>query len=198
MCSKRIGLLGGTFDPPHIGHLIAAIHVKAELELDEVRLIVANRPWQKEGSRTITSAERRLAMTSAAAQACEVEGIHASDIELDIGGPSYMVETLERVQADEPGSTFFVIVGADAAGELDTWHKADRLKSLADFVFINRPGYVLPKADGWKFEVVEIPSIDLSSSDLRQMVTDEKSLLFLTPRQVMQDIEALGLYRLDQ
>ncbi len=196
MYSRRVGLLGGTFDPPHIGHLVAAIHVQTSLQLDEVRLVVANHPWQKEGSREITEAEQRLAMATAAAEACEVEAIVASDIELRIGGPSYMVNTLERLQVDEPHTSFLTIVGADAANDLDTWHKADRLKENADFVVVNRPGYPAPDIEGWAHQTVEIPAIDLSSSDIRKMVFEQKPLSFLTPPQVMQHIEAQGLYRL--
>ncbi len=196
MYSRRVGLLGGTFDPPHIGHLVAAIHVQTSLELDEVRLVVANHPWQKEGSREITEAEQRLAMATAAAEACEVEAIVASDIELRIGGPSYMVNTLERLQDDEPHTSFLTIVGADAANDLDTWHKTDRLKENAEFVVVNRPGYSTPDIEGWAHQTVEIPAIDLSSSDIRKMVFEQKPLSFLTPPQVMQHIEAQGLYRL--
>lgn len=192
----KVGLLGGTFDPPHIGHLVVAIHVKAAFGLDEVRLVVANHPWQKEGTRTITSSEERLAMTTKAVEASGVEGISVSDIEIRIGGPSYMVTTLERLQIEESESDFLPIIGADAASELHTWHESERLREIAHFVVVNRPGYPSPDMSGWRHETVEVPPMDLSSSDIRELVENGKPLAFLTPRLVIQHIEALGLYRL--
>src|SRR4051794_20612627 len=109
----RTGVLGGTFDPPHIGHLLAAVNVRHALDLDEVLLVVANDPWQKTGSRPITPAEDRLAMVRAAAEG--LGGIVASDLELRRGGPSYMVDTLAELGEHDPDGERFLILGADAA-----------------------------------------------------------------------------------
>jgi nicotinate-nucleotide adenylyltransferase len=114
--SQRVGILGGTFDPPHIGHLIAADQVRDQLALDEVRLVVSNRPWQKAGSRPITEAARRLELVRAAV--ADAPGLAASSIEVELGGSSYTAVTLDALGEAEPGTEWLVVVGADAAARL--------------------------------------------------------------------------------
>jgi nicotinate-nucleotide adenylyltransferase len=178
---SRTGVLGGTFDPPHIGHLLAAINVRHALALDEVLLVVANDPWQKTGSRPITPAEDRLAMVRAATDG--LDRLTASDVELARGGPSYMVDTLTELGERDPAGERFLILGADAAAGLPTWHRADDLPALATLVLVDRPGIPCPPPPaGWAFERVEIPRIELSSTELRARVAEGRPLdLLVTP-----------------
>ena len=190
---KRVGLLGGTFDPPHIGHLVMADQVLDRLELDAVRLVVSNRPWQKVGSRLITEASRRLEMVTAAV--LESPGVEASGIELELGGPSYTVVTLEALTEREPDTEWLIVVGADAAAGLDTWHRAGELRAQRRFIVVNRPGHAEPPPPGWRCDLVDIPALDISSTELRRMVAERRSIRHLTPHPVVQLLEGWGLYR---
>ena len=110
----RLGVFGGTFDPPHVGHLVTAVNVRHALALDRVLLVVANVPWQKVGERTVSPAEDRLAMVEAAARG--VAGLEVSRLEIDRGGPSYTADTLGELRRAHPRAELFLIVGSDAAG----------------------------------------------------------------------------------
>lgn len=191
----RLGILGGTFDPPHLGHLIVADQVLHALSLSEVILVPANDPWQKVGVRKITPADKRLAMTRAAVGTSA--GLSVSGIELELGGPSYTSVTLdalaERRQADE----WLVIVGADAAAGLDTWHNTERLREQATIVVVNRPGADFQPPTGWSWELVEIPSVAISGTGLRRRVAQGNSIRFLTPQPVIDHITEWNLYRDD-
>ena len=192
---ERIGVLGGTFDPPHIGHLLAAVNVRSALDLDRVLLVVANEPWQKVGSRAISPAADRMAMVAAAVR--DLDGIEASDIEIRRGGPSYSVETLEALRAADPDVDLFLIVGADAAGALHTWERAEDLPALATLVLVDRPGvHAADPPDRWLPERVEIPRVEVSSTDLRARVVDGRPLDFLLPPAVVMCIRERRLYGL--
>jgi nicotinate-nucleotide adenylyltransferase len=193
--TRRVGVLGGTFDPPHLGHLVVADQVLSALDLDEVKLVPANSPWQKVGSRAITSAERRLEMTQAAVG--DTSGLAVSAVELELGGPSYTSNTLEALSAREPNTDWLVIVGADAAAGLDTWHNTERLREQATIVVVNRPGTDFQPPTGWRWELVEIPSVSVSGTSLRRRVALGRSIRFLTPAAVINRIEAWNLYRDD-
>jgi len=133
---KRIGLFGGTFDPPHVGHLVTAVNVRYALGLDSVVLMVANSPWQKDGTRPISPAEDRLAMVEAAV--ADVEGLVAGDAEIRRGGPSFTADTLEGLAKCFPGAELFTIVGDDAAAGLTTWQRYDEIVALSRLVGRNR------------------------------------------------------------
>jgi nicotinate-nucleotide adenylyltransferase len=141
---ERLGVFGGTYDPPHVGHLVAALAVRHALDLDRVLLTVANEPWQKSGSRKISPAEDRLAMVRAAVDG--VEGLEASAIEIERGGPSFSVDTLEALAAADPTGERFLVLGADAAAGLGTWERAEALPGLATLVVVDRPGMDAPPA----------------------------------------------------
>ena len=191
---ERLGVFGGTFDPPHIGHLVAAISAREQLGLDRVLLVVANEPWQKTGTRPISPAEDRLAMVAAAV--ADVDGLEASRMELDRGGPSYTADTLRELADNDPGGQRFLILGADAAGGLPTWERADELPALATLVLVERPGVPAPAPPaGWSYEVAQMPRLDVSSTDLRRRVLEGRSLRFLTPDAVVSCIEERRLYR---
>lgn len=189
----RIGVFGGTFDPVHVGHLVAAVNVRYSLRLDRLLLVVANVPWQKAGGRAITPAEDRLALVEAATG--DLEGIEASRLELDRGGPSYTADTLAEVAALHPGARLFCVVGADLAAELTTWERSDEVRAAATMVVVNRPGSAggasLP---GWRVEVVEVPALDVSSTDLRARVATGRPLDFLVPEAAVRCIRRRGLY----
>ena len=136
--AERLGLFGGTFDPPHVGHLVTAVNVRHELGLDRVLLVVNDQPWQKLGTREITPAEDRFAMVEAAVGS--VEGIEASRIEIDRGGLSFTADTLHDLQAEAPDRELFVVLGSDAAGGLPSWERADEVRALATIVVVDRPG----------------------------------------------------------
>lgn len=166
---RRIGVFGGTFDPPHLGHVATALEVRHLLALDEVVFVVAGDPWQKSGDRSISPSTVRVAMTEAAIAG--VSGARVSTIEVDRGGPSYSVETLEALRAVDPDDDHFLIVGSDAAAGLDTWHRAGDLAELATIVVVDRGGREggRPPA-GWPYALVDVPALEVSSSDLRRRV----------------------------
>lgn len=184
MARQRIGVLGGTFDPIHIAHLVAALEARHALELDEVLLVVANEPWQKVDDRHVTSAEDRFAMVAAAV--ADVAGIAASRIEIDRGGPSYTADTLEQLSSAD--RDLFLIVGSDV--HLDTWVRVDDVRRLAQLVVVTRPGEP-PTADA---VVVEIPALAVSASDLRTRLTAGRPVDFLIPPGALRFIRERGLY----
>lgn len=189
----RIGILGGTFDPIHVGHLVAAVNVRYSLALDRLLLVVANVPWQKAGLRSITPAEDRYALVEAAVG--DVEGVEASRIEIDRGGPSYTVETVEEVARQFPSASLFCVVGADVADELGTWERSEVIAELATLVVVNRPGSVrTAPLVGWRVEEVEVPALEVSSTDLRARAADGRPLDYLVPGEAVRCIRARGLY----
>lgn len=194
MASERLGIFGGTFDPPHIGHLVTAVNVRHELRLDRVLLMVNNVPWQKVGSRAISPAEARFAMVDAAVGS--VDGLEASRMEIDAGGVSYTADTLAALRAEGPGRELFVILGADAAAGVQTWERYEEVRELATVVVVARPGAAgAPALEGWQWVQVEVPRLEVSSTDLRSRVTDGRPLDYLVTDEVVERIATLGLYR---
>ncbi len=195
---ERLGVLGGTFDPPHMGHVAAASACLEQLGLDRVLFVVANDPWQKSPVRDVTPAADRLAMVEAAVRS--VPRAEASRIELDRGGPSYTVETVEALAnsaraAGRPDPEQFLIVGADVIGSLPTWHRAACLAELVTLVVLRRPGAPGPdRVPGWRLEVVPGPELDLSSSEVREVLAAGRSAHGLVPEAVERYIEAHNLY----
>lgn len=188
----RIGVFGGTFDPPHVGHLVAAVNVRHALALDVVLLVVANVPWQKVGARNVTPAADRLAMVRAAVG--DVEGIEASALEIDRGGPSYTADTLAELARRHPGAELFLVLGSDAAAGLPTWDRVDQVRQGATVVVVDRPGGAAPVLDGWRYERVEVPRLEVSSTDLRARVADGRPLDYLLTPAVIDCIRGRGLY----
>lgn len=190
--ARRIGVLGGTFDPPHVGHLVTAIEVRDALELDVVLMVVANEPWQKADRLDLSPAAVRLAMVRAALDG--VDGVVASDLEIRRGGPTYSVDTLEELHHLEPDAELFLVLGADAAAGLDTWRDPQRLAELCRLVVVGRPGTTEGPPPGFRHDVVEVPRLDVSSSDLRLRAATGRSLRFLTPEGVVSVIRDERLY----
>jgi nicotinate-nucleotide adenylyltransferase len=186
-----VGVFGGTFDPPHVGHVAVAANVRWALGLDQVLLVVANEPWQK-AHRPVSSAADRLAMVEAAVDG--VPGVAASALEIERGGPSYTVDTLDELARHHPGAPLHVVVGADAAALLDTWERAADVRDRAGVVVVGRPGAADVLPPGWEATRVEVPLLDVSSTDLRARVADGRPLDGLVPPRVVVMIRERGLY----
>jgi nicotinate-nucleotide adenylyltransferase len=192
--AERLGLFGGTFDPPHVGHLVTAVNVRHELDLDRVLLVVNDQPWQKVGTRTITPAADRLAMVEAAVGT--VEGLEASSLEIDRGGMSYTADTLAALRAEQPDRDLYVILGSDAALGLPTWERADEVRDMATIVVVERPGtHEAEPLPGWSWVAVEVPRLEVSSTDLRARVADGRPLDYLLTPDVIAAVERRGLYQ---
>ena len=188
----RVGLFGGTFDPPHLGHLVTAVNVRHVLKLDLVVLMVANDPWQKHGTREVASATDRLAMVRAAIAG--VNGLVAGDDEITRGGPSFTADTLQMLRERYPDADLFTIVGDDAAAKFGTWHRANEIAKLSTLVVVDRPGSPITPPSEYQWNRVEVPRLEVSSSDLRARFVDGRPLEYLISDEVMQVISARGLY----
>jgi nicotinate-nucleotide adenylyltransferase len=188
----RLGVFGGTFDPVHVGHLVAAVNARHALDLDRVLLVVANQPWQKH-ARVVTPASDRFAVVEAAVTG--VEGIEASPLEVERGGPSYTADTLDELSARHPDAELFLVIGADLADELDTWERVEAVREHATLVVVNRPGVRPAKPlSEWRTVSVEIPDLDISSTDLRARAATSRPLDFLVPEPAVRVIRQRGLY----
>lgn len=188
----RLGILGGTFDPVHIGHLVAAQEARDALGLDRVLLVVANDPWQKTAELPITPAEDRFAVLAAAVAG--VAGLEPSRIEIDRGGPTYTIDTVRQLGRLHPAAELFLVVGADVAATLDTWHRVDELAPLVTLVVVTRgDGAVAPRR-GWTVVPVVIPALEISSSDLRRRFAEDGPVDFLLPASAIRCIRDRGLY----
>jgi nicotinate-nucleotide adenylyltransferase len=193
--APRIGVLGGTFDPIHVGHLVAAVNARHALHLDRVILMVANLPWQKTGQRVVTPAEDRWAMVEAAVGG--VEGLEAGRLEMDRGGESFTADTMVELASLHPGASLFLIVGWDVAAELTTWDRWEDIQRLATLVVVNRPGAGRPAGldgDGWRVEEVTVPNLEISSTDLRSRAATGRPLDYLVPEAAVHCLRARGLY----
>jgi nicotinate-nucleotide adenylyltransferase len=185
-------VLGGTFDPVHTGHLVAAVNVRHALDLDRVLLVVANAPWQK-SARRITPAADRLAVVEAAVAG--TTGVEASGIEVERGGDSYTADTLEQLMAEGPDRELFLVVGTDVAADLHTWRRPDVVARLATLVVVSRGGSpAVDPGPPWRVEHVPIPALDISSSDLRSRAADGRPLDHLVPLPAIACIRERGLY----
>lgn len=193
--SQRIGVFGGTFDPVHVGHLVAAVNARHTLQLDRVVLMVANVPWQKAGMRQVTPADDRYAMVAAAVSG--VPGLEASRLEIDRGGPSYTADTVAALRLAHPGAELFVIVGWDVSSELASWERFEEVRDLATLVVVNRPGAPAPVGlvqEGWSLVEVAVPNLEISSTDLRARAATGRPLDYLVPEAAVRVIRQRGLY----
>jgi nicotinate-nucleotide adenylyltransferase len=189
----RIGLFGGTFDPPHVGHLVTAVNVRHALQLDIVVLMVANVPWQKQGSRAISPASDRLAMVQAAV--ADVDGLLASDLEINRGGASYTADTLATLAQMHPGAQLHTIVGDDAAAGITTWERYDEVVQRSVLVVVDRPGAPVELPEQFDWVRVEVPRLEVSSTDLRSRVRERRPLDYLVTEPVLQIVRERSLYQ---
>lgn len=187
----RIGVLGGTFDPPHRGHLAIAELTQSQLGLDLV-LFVPAIPWQKSA---VASADIRAHMTALALQAHSDWQLSTVDLERD--GPTYTVDTLRDLHQQWPDAELWFIVGADTASQLETWKHADELRSSAHFAIMTRPRHNVVVPPGFSFQLVEGATPDISSTAVRAAIANgatEEELALLLPPEVAQYIAATRLY----
>jgi nicotinate-nucleotide adenylyltransferase len=191
---ERIGIVGGTFDPPHFGHLAIANAASEALRLTEVRFVVANDPWQKSGDQRVTAAKIRLEMVRALL--VETEKFVVSDIEIRRGGPSYTIDTVKELhEKSRKRILISLILGADVAGGLDSWYRAEELKEMVQIVVVDRAWSDLDVPKGWRFQRLEMESVDISSSTIRERVRQGKTIRDLVGEPVNSYIKNSGLYR---
>ncbi len=187
---EAVGVLGGTFDPIHVGHVVAASDCRARLALDRVLLVVAGDPWQKRG-RVVASATDRLAMVEAAV--ADIAGLESSAVEVERVRASVTADTLEALT--RPDRTLHLLLGADAVANMSTWRRLDETKSLAHLVVIERAGeHADPPGAGWSVEHVTIPRLDVSSSEIRERLARGFPVDGLVPPAVVRVIADRGLY----
>jgi nicotinate-nucleotide adenylyltransferase len=191
---RKIGVMGGTFDPIHHGHLVAASEVADRFGLDEVVFVPTGEPWQK-GDRSVSPAEDRYLMTVVATASNPRFGVSRVDVDRD--GPTFTVDTLRDLRARMPDAALYFITGADALGAILTWRDVDELFGLAHFVGVTRPGYDLgdDHLPVGAVTLVEVPAMAISSSDCRRRVAEGHPVWYLVPDGVVQYIAKRGLYR---
>ncbi|WP_053219101.1 nicotinate-nucleotide adenylyltransferase [Virgibacillus senegalensis] len=185
---KKIGLLGGTFDPPHLGHLLIAEEVYQALQLDQVWFVPSNLPPHKQHSGT--KAVDRLEMVEAAIE--DNPHFRVEPIELEREGKSYTVDTVQLLQEREPDTFFYFIIGADMVEYLPKWHRIDELAQMVHFVGVKRTDYQLETP--YPVEEVEIPGIDVSSTMIRERLAEKQPAKYLVPDKVMNKIKEHSLY----
>jgi len=186
-----IGLLGGSFDPVHHGHLVAARVLMERLELTELRLMPAAEQPFKVG-RHGASAEDRAAMVGLAVAG--ESGLRLERVEVERPGPSYTVDTLRLLREREPGQRFIVLIGADAALDLPKWREADALAELAEIVAFGRGG-AQAEAHRLVRRRVDVPAVEISATEIRQRVAEGRSIRYWVPDAVAEYIARRGLYR---
>ena len=196
---RRVGVMGGTFDPIHHGHLVAASEVQSWFDLDEVVFVPTGAPWQK-NDRAVSPAEDRYLMTVVATAANP--RFNVSRVDIDRDGPTYTRDTLRDLRAEMPDAELYFITGADALADIFTWRDADELFELATFVGCTRPGYTmdpetLAKIPSDKVTMVEIPALAISSTDCRDRHRRGEPVWYLVPDGVVQYIAKHGLYPKD-
>jgi nicotinate-nucleotide adenylyltransferase len=186
--------MGGTFDPIHHGHLVAASEVAGLFGLDEVVFVPTGAPWQK-SHRTVSPPEDRYLMTVIAT--ASNPRFSVSRVDIDRGGPTYTIDTLSELHEQRPEAELFFITGADAMSQILTWRDGQRCFDLAHFIGVTRPGYTLVDShlpDG-RVTLVEVPALAISSSDCRDRVRRGMPVWYLVPDGVVQYIQKRGLYR---
>lgn len=202
MTRRRVGVMGGTFDPIHHGHLVAASEVQSWFDLDEVVFVPTGNPWQKTGQegRDVSPAEHRYLMTVIATAANP--RFRVSRVDIDRNGPTYTIDTLRDLAAEMPDADLYFITGADALTNIFTWRDVDELFALAHFVGCTRPGYdmgpgTLENIPADRVTIVEIPALAISSTDCRARTQRGEPIWYLVPDGVVQYVAKHQLYSKD-
>lgn len=193
MAKLRLGVMGGTFDPIHHGHLVAASEVAAAFDLDQVIFVPTGEPWQKS---KVTNSEDRYLMTVIAT--ASNPRFNVSRVDIDRDGPTYTVDTLRDIQAAHPDADIFFITGADAITQILAWKDVEQLWGAAKFVAVTRPGHAMQlpsSAPEGAIEVLEIPALSISSTDIRGRASNGEPVWYLVPDGVVQYINKHKLYR---
>lgn len=191
---KKVGILGGTFNPPHMGHLIMAEQVKDQLDLDKIFFMPTAEPPHSSMVKKTISSEKRVQMLELATQ--DNEDFMVEHYEVSRGGKNYTYDTMKALIELYPTIDFYFIIGADMIVDLPTWYRIDELVELVQIVGVNRPGYTTET--DYPIIIVDIPTIDLSSSIIRQKVTMDCSIKYLVPEEVRHYIDLEGLYLNDE
>jgi nicotinate-nucleotide adenylyltransferase len=192
--NRKVGVLGGSFDPPHFGHLGIAKHVADFRKLDEVLFVVSHIQWQKTAVRTMVESHHRLSMVDLAVS--EDERFSASDIEINRGGDSVTAETLESLRSLDPTAHYELIIGSDIASRLPTWRRSEDLEKFAEIVVIARPGFKIEnRHEPFNFVTIDGPNLDISSEEIRMAVNQGVPIDHLVPEKVGEYIHREGLYR---
>lgn len=192
MTKVRLGVMGGTFDPIHNGHLVAASEAAAAFNLSEVIFVPTGEPWQK--TRKVTKSEDRYLMTVVAT--ASNPRFKVSRVDIDRAGPTYTIDTLRELRELHPDADLYFITGADAIAQILSWRDVDQIWGLAHFVAVSRPGHqmTLPEHPEGAISVLEIPALAISSTDIRQRVSAAKPVWYLVPDGVVQYIAKHQLY----
>ncbi|GAA3942038.1 nicotinate-nucleotide adenylyltransferase [Pseudoclavibacter caeni] len=191
---RRLGVMGGTFDPIHNGHLVAASEAASAFDLDEVVFVPTGQPWMK-ADRRVTDADQRYLMTVIAT--ASNPRFTVSRVDIDRPGPTYTIDTLRDLHRQRPDAELFFISGADAIAQILTWKDSEELWELAHFVAVSRPGHPL-SLSGLPHEdvnLLEIPALAISSTDCRRRASRGQPVWYLVPDGVVQYINKYGLYR---
>jgi nicotinate-nucleotide adenylyltransferase len=194
---ERIGVMGGTFDPIHHGHLVAASEVQAWYDLDEVIFVPTGQPWQKE-DRQVSPAEDRYLMTVIAT--ASNPRFSVSRVDIDRGGPTYTIDTLRDLHDARPDADLFFITGADALAQILTWRDADAVFELAHFVGCTRPGTQIDDTTVKglppdRVTIIEVPALAISSTECRERARAGEPVWYLVPDGVVQYIAKRRLYQ---
>jgi nicotinate-nucleotide adenylyltransferase len=195
---RRVGIMGGTFDPIHYGHLVTAEEAVMQFALDEVVFVPTGNPWMK-ADRPVSPTEDRYLMTVVAT--ASNPRFSVSRAEIDREGPTYTVDTLRQLADDHPDAELYFITGADAMLEIFDWKDPEEVLSLAHFIAATRPGYDLARFEAAapthhpKVSTMDIPALAISSSDIRARVHEGRAIRYLLPDGVRSYIEKQGLYR---
>lgn len=190
----RVGLMGGTFDPIHLGHLIAAEQVREQMGLDQVWFLPAPIPPHKP-NRSITDAIHRLNMVELAIE--NHPHFHVSRVEFEREGRSYTIDTMRALNERYPEHRFFFIVGADMVQDLPNWHQIEQLMKCVTFIGLDRPGYERPRLEGAlarRVTYVTMPLIDIAATEVRERIRAGQSIRYLVPDRVRYYIEEHRLY----
>lgn|SRR5574341_1355557 len=192
--ARKVGILGGTFDPPHLGHLLIAQAVQARLKLDQIFFIPAALPPHKKKVK-ISPAWHRLQMVRLAVE--NNPKFKVLDLELKRKGTSYTVDTLRALTEKNPHTQLYLILGIDNLNHIHTWKNPEELFRLAKVIFVPRPGFRDDKAKGWlkKGQFLISPEIDISSSDIRNKVKKGMSIRYLVPEKILRYIQRHNLYK---
>jgi nicotinate-nucleotide adenylyltransferase len=194
---RRLGVMGGTFDPIHYGHLVTAEEALVQFTLDEVVFVPTGLPWMKEGGDVSRSEDRYLMTVIATASNPRFT---VSRIEVDRDGPTYTVDTLSGLATEHPDAELYFITGADAMLEIFEWKDPDEVLALAHFIAATRPGYDLRRFAAAStghpnVTVMNIPALAISSTDVRDRIRDGRPIRYLVPEGVKSYIEKVELYR---